>query len=51
MTKTIYEVPMVSVEVISIEHGLAQSNLGGQTRLAPQSEKMRITTTTFKQQK
>lgn len=29
MTKTIYEVPMVSVEVISIEHGFAQSNLGG----------------------
>ena len=29
MTKTIYEAPMVSVEVISTEHGFAQSNLGG----------------------
>lgn len=29
MTKTIYEVPMVSVEVISIEYGFAQSSLGG----------------------
>lgn len=29
MAKTIYEIPMVSIEVISIEHGFAQSNLGG----------------------
>ena len=29
MTKTSYETPMVSIEVISIEHGFAQSNLGG----------------------
>lgn len=29
MTKTIYEAPMVSIEVISTEHGFAQSNLGG----------------------
>lgn len=29
MTKTSYEAPMVPVEVISTEHGFAQSNLGG----------------------
>lgn len=29
MAKTIYEAPMVSIEVISTEHGFAQSNLGG----------------------
>lgn len=29
MTNTIYETPTVSVEVISIEQGFAQSNLGG----------------------
>lgn len=29
MTKTSYEAPMVSIEVISTEHGFAQSNLGG----------------------
>lgn len=38
MTKTIYEVPMVSVEVISIEHGFAQSNLGANQAGAPVSE-------------
>lgn len=29
MTKAIYEASMVSFEVISIEHGFAQSDLGG----------------------
>lgn len=48
MAKTIYEIPMVSIEVISIEHGFAQSNLGGQTKLVPQSARMRITSMTFK---
>lgn len=35
MTKTIYEAPMVSVEVISTEHGFAQSNLGGKPSWCP----------------
>lgn len=39
MTKTIYEAPMVSVEVFSIEYGFAQSNLGGANQAgAPVSE-------------
>lgn len=39
MTKTIYETPMVSVEVFSIEHGFAQSNQGGANQAgAPVSE-------------
>ena len=39
MAKTIYEAPMVSIEVISIEYGFAQSNLGGANQAgAPVSE-------------
>lgn len=39
MAKTIYEAPMVSIEVISTEHGFAQSNLGGANQAgAPVSE-------------
>ncbi len=49
MTNTIYETPTVSVEIFSIEQGFAQSNLvGGQTKLVPQSARMRITSMTFK---
>lgn len=39
MTKTIYEVPMVSVEVISIEYGFAQSSLGGKPGWRPSQRK------------